>query len=353
DQARKQTLVDYGFRLKAAKDNRPLKFEEFNQRMNQTIYVSATPAEYELKLSKQTRNKLTAHRSLLKAYSGIAEQIVRPTGLVDPTVDIRPTEEDKFENLKSEIQRDGLKEFTISQKITGNQIDDLIGEIKKTVGKGQRVLVTTLTKRMAEDLTIFLKEIGTKVQYIHSDVDTIQRVEILRDLRIGKYDVLVGINLLREGLDLPEVSLVAILDADKEGFLRSDFALIQVSGRASRHSEGRVIMYADKITGSMKRAILETQRRRVIQEKYNKKHNITPKTIEKDIADLLTRETDEEGKKGDITGDSLKKQAEGYPAMKAKEKKDFREELEVQMNIYADMLEFEKAAEMRDLLKGL
>jgi excinuclease ABC subunit B len=235
DRSRKETLVNFGFRLPSAIDNRPLNFEEFNDKVNQVIYVSATPAEYEIRNSKQ-----------------VAEQIIRPTGLLDPEVDIRPS--------------------------TG-QVPDLIVEIEKTVAKGQRVLVTTLTKRMAEELAEFLAENKIKVHYLHSEIETIERVEILRDLRLGKYDVLVGINLLREGLDLPEVSLVAILDADMSGFLRNETALMQTMGRAARHVEGRVIMYADTMTPAIKYAAAETKRRRAKQLAHNKEHNITPRSI--------------------------------------------------------------------------
>jgi excinuclease ABC subunit B len=243
DRSRKQTLVDYGFRLPSALDNRPLTFEEFEERVFQAVYVSATPAEYERKHS-----------------SVIVEQIIRPTGLVDPEVEVRPVQ---------------------------GQIDDLLQEIRIRESKNQRVLVTTLTKRMAEDLTEYLREMGVKVRYMHSDIDTLERMEIIRDLRLGEFDVLVGINLLREGLDLPEVTLVAILDADKEGFLRSERSLVQTIGRAARNVEGKVIMYADTITGSMRRAIDETERRRKKQIAYNKRHNITPATIRKAVRDVI------------------------------------------------------------------
>lgn len=243
DRARKESLIEYGFRLPSALDNRPLKFDEFVERINQIIYVSATPGPYEMEVE-----------------TNVAEQIIRPTGLLDPLIEIRPIK---------------------------GQMDDLLGEIKKTAQKGERVLVTTLTKKMAEDLTDFLKEMGVRVRYLHSDIVTIERAEIIRDLRAGLFDVLVGINLLREGLDMPEVSLVAILDADKEGFLRSDTAMIQTIGRAARNEHGRVIMYADRMTGSMERAIGETERRRTIQEAYNQEHGITPKTIHKEVQDLI------------------------------------------------------------------
>ncbi|MCF0155511.1 MAG: excinuclease ABC subunit UvrB, partial [Veillonella sp.] len=243
DRARKESLIEYGFRLPSALDNRPLKFDEFVERINQIVYVSATPGPYEMEVE-----------------TNVAEQIIRPTGLLDPLIEIRPIK---------------------------GQMDDLLGEIKKTAQKGERVLVTTLTKKMAEDLTDFLKEMGVRVRYLHSDIVTIERAEIIRDLRAGVFDVLVGINLLREGLDMPEVSLVAILDADKEGFLRSDTAMIQTIGRAARNANGRVIMYADRMTGSMERAIGETERRRALQEAYNEEHGIVPKTIHKDVKDLI------------------------------------------------------------------
>lgn len=302
DRARKEVLVEHGFRLPSAMDNRPLNFTEFEKHINQAIYVSATPSDYELSRSKQ-----------------IVDQVIRPTGLVDPTIDIR--------------------------KIDG-QVDDLVAEIKATTEKGQRVLVTTLTKRMSEDLTEYLEELGIKVQYLHSEVDTLDRTDILRDLRLGVYDVLVGINLLREGLDLPEVSLVAIMDADKEGFLRSDTALIQTIGRAARHVEGRVIMYADKITGSMERAIGETDRRRKIQQDYNEKHGITPAGIKKRIEEetLLRKE-------------ARKKEIAGMDINPKKIPKDelphLIKELSAQMDLSAQNLEFEKAAELRDLIESL
>lgn len=295
DRARKEVLVEYGFRLPSALDNRPLTFSEFEAHKNQVIYVSATPGEYELTRSPKP-----------------IQQVIRPTGLIDPKIEVRPIK---------------------------GQIDDLISEIKETVDKHQRVLVTTLTKRMAEDLTDYLKEIQIKVTYLHSDIDTLERTDILRDLRLGTYDVLVGINLLREGLDLPEVSLVAILDADKEGFLRSESALIQTIGRAARHIDGHVIMYADTVTGSMKRAIDETNRRRTIQEKYNQEHGITPKGIAKAIEEnTLPRSAKEDKPKLD-----LKKipQEEYAPLIR---------DLTSQMDLAAANLEFEKAAELRDLI---
>lgn len=293
DRVRKEMLVEHGFRLPSALDNRPLTFSEFERHVNQAIYVSATPAEYELNRSKQ-----------------VAEQIIRPTGLVDPQIEIRKTE---------------------------GQIDDLIGEIKATVAKGQRVLVTTLTKRMAEDLTDYLKELEIKVQYLHSEVETLERTDILRDLRLGVYDVVVGINLLREGLDLPEVSLVAIMDADKEGFLRSEQALIQTIGRAARHVEGRVVMYADNKTGSMHRAIKETNRRRKIQEKYNAEHGITPQGIKKNI---------EEGLRALIPKEEKPKL--DLKKIPKTEYEQLIKDLSSQMNLAAENLQFEQAAELRD-----
>ncbi len=304
DRSRKQTLVDYGFRLPSAMDNRPLKYEEIEQRIGQCVYVSATPAPFEIKASKQ-----------------VVEQLIRPTGLLDPEISIRPSK---------------------------HQIDDLVAEIRAVIGKGQRVLVTTLTKRMAEDLAEYLDEAKIKTQYLHSDVDTLQRLEILRDLRLGNYDVLVGINLLREGLDLPEVSLVAILDADKEGFLRSETALMQVMGRAARHVEGRVVMYADRVTGSMQRAIDETKRRRKLQEAYNTQHGLTPTTIEKKIRDDRLA-----GQKREVE-DVPKISADDVPP---DELPFLITTLTNQMDLAAKNLEFEKAAALRDeitkLEKGL
>jgi len=299
DQSRKKTLVDYGFRLPSAMDNRPLKFEEFEKRIDQTIFVSATPSpERELKISKQ-----------------VAEQLIRPTGLLDPEIEIRPTK---------------------------NQVDDLMEEVQKRVKQKQRVLVTTLTKNMAEELANYLTEYGIKVHYLHSDVETLQRLEILRDLRLGVYDVLVGINLLREGLDLPEVSLVAILDADKEGFLRSDTSLIQTMGRAARHVEGHVIMYADKITGSMQRSMDEVTRRRKIQTAYNKKHGITPQGIIKAI-----KESRLSGKKLDPEPGNLSPGID-LTRMTRQEIAYLIEELRDQMDLASRNLDFEKAAELRD-----
>lgn len=298
DQSRKETLINFGFRLKAAKDNRPLKYEEFSKKLNQTIFVSATPADYELKLSES-----------------VAEQVIRPTGLLDPTIEVKPT---------------------------ANQIPNLILNIKKRTAKKQRVLVTTLTKRMAEDLADYLNDEGIKVHYLHSEVDTFERLEILHDLRTGKHDVVVGINLLREGLDLPEVSLIAILDADKEGFLRSSQALIQTMGRAARHSEGHVIMYADKITDSMKSAISETMRRREKQARYNSEHGITPQSIIKEIRDdrISGGKTIPEGVPilKNLKIDKLPKEEVIY----------LMKDLNAQMELAATNLEFEKAALLRD-----
>ena len=299
DHARKETLVEYGFRLPSALDNRPLTFAEFDRHVNQIIYVSATPGEYELQHSPKP-----------------AEQVIRPTGLLDPEIEVRPSE---------------------------NQIDDLVEEIDERIAKGQRVLVTTLTKRMAEDLSEHLIELGIKTAYIHSDIDTLERGDILRDLRNGTYDVLVGINLLREGLDLPEVSLVAILDADKEGFLRSESALIQTIGRAARHVEGKVIMYADTMTGSMQRAIEETYRRREIQQKYNEEHNITPKSVAKEISEGLRAIIPEKEKSKKL--DLRKIPREELPQI--------IKELSSQMQLAAANLEFERAAELRDQIEDI
>ena len=299
DQARKQTLVDYGFRLPSAKDNRPLNFEEFETKIDQLLFVSATPNVYE------------EEHELLRA-----EQIIRPTGLLDPLIDVRKTE---------------------------GQIDDLLFEIQKEIQNKHKILVTTLTKRMAEDLTEYLKEMGIRVKYLHSDIDTLERVEIVRDLRMDVFDVLVGINLLREGLDIPEITLVAILDADKEGFLRSETSLVQTIGRAARNSEGRVIMYADSITKSMDIAIKETNRRRSIQEAYNKEHNITPKTIVKPVRDLITTSLQEEA-------EEIKKDPE---SMTKKELEKEIKALTKKMNAAAADLNFEMAAVLRDELKEL
>ena len=296
DRSRKQNLVDFGFRLPSALDNRPLKFDEFEKLINQTVYVSATPGPYEMEKTK----------------GELVEQIIRPTGLLDPLVEVRPTE---------------------------NQIDDLIEEVHKTIAKGERVLVTTLTKKMAEDLTDYLMEQSIKVRYLHSDIKTIERSEIIRNLRLGKFDVLVGINLLREGLDIPEVSLITILDADKEGFLRSETSLIQTIGRAARNSEGHVIMYGDTITGSMKKAIDETERRRKIQEDFNEKHGITPTTIKKNIGEIIqiTKKAEEaeieEFNREDIETILINMESEMYKA--------------------AEELDFERAARLRDQIKKM
>lgn len=299
DRSRKTSLIDNGFRLPSAYDNRPLNFDEFEENINQILFVTATPGSYELEHS-----------------TTIAEQIIRPTGLLDPIVEVRPI---------------------------NNQIDDLVVEINKVIEKDERVLITTLTKKMSEDLTNYLKEIGIKVKYLHSDIDTLERVEIIRDLRLGKFDVLVGINLLREGLDIPEVSLVAILDADKEGFLRSETSLIQTIGRAARNSEGKVIMYADKITRSMESAIAETKRRREIQMLYNEEHDITPTTIKKKVRDAIeaTVVADEETIYGIKETDNIEEIKENIAALQA------------EMMEAAQNLQFERAAELRDKIKQL
>ncbi|MDW7615266.1 excinuclease ABC subunit UvrB [Peribacillus simplex] len=304
DQARKQVLVDHGFRLPSAKDNRPLRFEEFEKKVHQSIFVSATPGPYELEHTPE-----------------MVQQIIRPTGLLDPTIEVRPIE---------------------------GQIDDLIGEIQERVKKNERVLITTLTKKMSEDLTDYLKEIGIKVQYLHSEVKTLDRIEIIRELRMGKYDVLVGINLLREGLDIPEVSLVTILDADKEGFLRSERSLIQTMGRAARNANGHVIMYADRITNSMELAINETRRRREIQENYNKEHGIMPQTIQKDIRDSI-RAT-HVAEEGEVYKEDL---APSLAKLPKKERVKVMASMEKEMKEAAKALDFERAAELRDLLLEL
>ena len=297
DRARKESLVEYGFRLPSAVDNRPLKFNEFEDRINQCIFVSATPAEYEKEKSKEN----------------IVEQIIRPTGLLDPKIEVKP--------------------------IT-NQVDDLVEQIRKRVEKEERILVTTLTKKMAEDLSSYLAELGIRVKYMHSDIKALERMEIIRSLRLGEFDVLVGINLLREGLDIPEVSLVAILDADKEGFLRSERSLIQTIGRAARNTNGKVIMYADELTDSMEKAISETNRRRQIQEKYNKDNNITPKTIQKSIRDSIKA--------------SIVEQAyEEYNISKESSLQEIIDKMTDEMLKYAQNMEFEKAAELRDKIKEL
>ncbi|NLT94036.1 MAG: excinuclease ABC subunit UvrB [Clostridia bacterium] len=300
DRSRKTNLVEYGFRLPSALDNRPLKFHEFEEKIGQTIFVSATPGPYELKHSSQ-----------------IVEQIIRPTGLVDPEVEVRPVK---------------------------GQIDDLFDEIKNRVERGERVLITTLTKKMAEDLTDYFKEAGLKVRYLHSEIKTIERMEILRDLRLGVFDVLVGINLLREGLDLPEVSLVAILDADKEGFLRSDRSLIQTIGRAARNVNGKVIMYADKITGSMERAINETNRRRALQIAFNKEHNITPQSVKKSVRDII------EATKVAEKEPEYKLSQQNVDKMSKDQLKKMIKDLEKEMQEAARALEFERAALIRDLI---
>ncbi|SCU10548.1 excinuclease ABC subunit B [Staphylococcus xylosus] len=299
DRARKQVLVDHGFRLPSALDNRPLKFEEFEEKTKQLVYVSATPGPFELEHTDE-----------------MVQQIIRPTGLLDPKIEVRPTE---------------------------NQIDDLIGEIQDRIDRNERVLVTTLTKKMSEDLTTYLKEAGIKVNYLHSEIKTLERIEIIRDLRMGTYDVIVGINLLREGIDIPEVSLVVILDADKEGFLRSQRSLVQTIGRAARNSRGEVIMYGDKITDSMRYALDETERRRTIQETYNKKYNITPTTINKKIHDVISATVD-----NDETNE--RQQTEVPKKMTKKEREKTIANIEKEMKKAAKDLDFEKATELRDML---
>ena len=299
DRARKESLVNYGFRLPSAFDNRPLKFEEFEKRINQVVFVSATPADYEKEHSK----------------NNVVEQIIRPTGLLDPKIEVKPVT---------------------------NQVDDLIEKIRERVAKKERVLVTTLTKKMAEDLTSYLASLDIKVRYMHSEIKALERMEIIRDLRLGEFDVLVGINLLREGLDIPEVSLVAILDADKEGFLRSERSLIQTIGRAARNTEGKVIMYADELTESMEKAISETNRRRKIQMEYNKEHGITPKTIKKSVRDVIKASVIEDMK----NEYKLDKNADI-------DIKDLIAKLTDEMLAHAASMEFEKAAELRDKIKEL
>ncbi|GAB7387980.1 excinuclease ABC subunit UvrB [Bacillaceae bacterium] len=302
DRARKETLIEHGFRLPSAADNRPLKFEEFEQRIHQAIFVSATPGPYELEHAPE-----------------VVEQVIRPTGLVDPQIHVRPIK---------------------------GQIDDLIGEINERIQRDERVLVTTLTKKMAEDLTDYLKDVGIKVRYLHSEIDTIERMQILRDLRLGVFDVLVGINLLREGLDLPEVSLVAILDADKEGFLRDERSLIQTIGRAARNADGQVIMYADRITESMRRAIEETERRRQIQIEYNKKHGITPQTVRKAVRDIIEATRAAEEKADYLANPQLRE----YRKMSKQDRKELLARLEDEMKEAARNLQFERAAQLRDLI---
>ena len=297
DRARKETLVEYGFRLPSAFDNRPLNFKEFNERLNQIIYVSATPAEYELGRA-----------------SAVAEQIIRPTGLLDPEISVRPTE---------------------------NQIDDLVGEINARIEAGERVLVTTMTKKMAEDLSAYIESLGIKVRYLHHDVDTIERMEIIRDLRLGEFDVLVGINLLREGLDIPEVSLVAILDADKQGFLRSGTSLIQTIGRAARNANGKVIMYGDEVTSAMEYAIRETDRRRGIQAVYNAANGIVPQTIRKDVRDIIEISTKEKTENINVR------------RLSARERARLVEQLTKEMKAAAKLLEFEHAAYLRDKIRSI
>ena len=297
DRSRKENLIEYGFRLPSAYDNRPMNFDEFYSKINQVVFVSATPGDFELQKSQN-----------------ITEQVIRPTGLLDPEVIVKPTK---------------------------GQIDDLIGEINKRTPTGEKILITTLTKKMAEDLTSYLKDAGIKVNYMHSDIDTIERMEIIRDLRLGVFDVLVGINLLREGLDIPEVSLVAILDADKEGFLRSERSLIQTIGRAARNSNGTVIMYADEVTPSMESAIKETARRRKIQNDYNIKHGITPKTIIKKVSDIIE------------ISDKNSKIGKNYSKLSKIEKERIIKNLNKEMKVAAQMLEFEHAAFLRDEIKKL
>lgn len=301
DRSRKEMLVNYGFRLPSALDNRPLRREEFESHVHQIVYVSATPGDYEM---EQTDT--------------VIEQIIRPTGLLDPEVEVRPTM---------------------------GQMDDLLGEINSRADKGERIFITTLTKKMAEDLTDYLKEMGVKVKYMHSDIKTLERTEIIRDLRLGVFDVLIGINLLREGIDVPEVSLVAILDADKEGFLRNERGLIQTIGRAARNSQGHVIMYADTVTQSMRRAIDETHRRRQIQMAYNEEHGIIPQTIKKDIRDLIaiTKANDSE----------VAEEAVDYNAMTKSERQEAIKKLQKQMQEAAELLDFELAAQIRDMVLEL
>lgn len=301
DRSRKQTLIDFGFRLPSALDNRPLRFAEFEQRINQVIYVSATPAEYER----------------AKAGDAIVEQVIRPTGLMDPQLVVRPVR---------------------------GQVEDLLGEIRKRTERGERVLVTTLTKKMAEDVTEYYKELGVRARYLHSDIDTLERIEILRDLRLGAFDVLVGVNLLREGLDLPEVSLVAIFDADKEGFLRSERSLIQTAGRAARNVNGEVILYADVMTGSMQRAIAETDRRRAIQAAYNAEMNIRPESVKSQIKDILSSIYEADY----YTVPVAAEETGGYTLSE-----EGIQQLESEMKECAKRLEFEKAAELRDRIRTM
>ena len=304
DRSRKKNLVEYGFRLPSAFDNRPLTFPEFERLVRQAVYVSATPGPYELEKTGRT----------------VVEQLIRPTGLIDPRIDVRPA--------------------------TG-QVDDLLGEIRRRIDRGERVLVTTLTKRMAEDLTDYYRDLGVRVRYLHSEIDTLERMEIIRDLRMGKFDVLVGINLLREGLDIPEVSLVAILDADKEGYLRSRTSLVQTAGRAARHVNGEVIMYADAVTGSMRWALDETTRRRAIQEAYNREHGITPLSIQKGIPKAMYEASEADYVTVPIVADPAASYVprEELPAL--------LKTLERQMKDAAKRLDFERAAQLRDQIEGL
>jgi excinuclease ABC subunit B len=354
DKARKEVLVDYGFRLRAAMDNRPLKIEEFYERINQVVYVSATPREFELDLSKKSSRNINSSE-LPKNYAGYVEQLIRPTGLLDPVIELYPDLSSNIDKLKSAVKKRKYLDMEILNDnfIPRNQIDDLLIRIQNTIKKGQRVLVTTLTKRMAEDLTTYLKDVNISVSYIHSDVDSLDRVEILKNLRLGKFDVLVGVNLLREGLDLPEVSLVAILDADKEGFLRTGPSLIQIIGRAARHQEGNVIMYSDKVTDSMHYAISETRRRREIQNKYNIDHGITPKSIQKEIRTQLVGKDKKEDISTKVQDENFYKRAETFTILDKKQRTDLLEEIHTQMLVYADMMEFELATEMRDLYEKL
>jgi excinuclease ABC subunit B len=354
DKARKEVLVDYGFRLRAAMDNRPLKIEEFYERINQVVYVSATPREFELDLSKKS-SRNTNSSELPKNYGGYVEQLIRPTGLLDPVIELYPDLSSNIDKLKTAVKKRKYLDMEILNDnfIPRNQIDDLLIRIQNTIKKGQRVLVTTLTKRMAEDLTTYLKDVNISVSYIHSDVDSLDRVEILKNLRLGKFDVLVGVNLLREGLDLPEVSLVAILDADKEGFLRTGPSLIQIIGRAARHQEGNVIMYSDKVTDSMHYAISETRRRREIQNKYNIDHGITPKSIQKEIRTQLVGKDKKEDISTKVQDENFYKRAETFTILDKKQRTDLLEEIHTQMLVYADMMEFELATEMRDLYEKL
>jgi excinuclease ABC subunit B len=338
DRSRKETLVNYGFRLPAALDNRPLNFREFEARVRQAVYVSATPADYELE----------------KSGGVFVEQVIRPTGLLDPVIQVRPVTAGRQippspplskggENDKSPFEKGGFRGISVGQ------VDDLLHEVRLTVAKGERVLVTTLTKRMAEELTGYYQELGVRVRYLHSDIDTIERIQILRDLRMGEFDALVGINLLREGLDLPEVSLVAILDADKEGFLRSERSLIQTCGRAARNANGRVLMYADSITRSMRACIDETQRRREKQLAWNREHGITPETVKKSMKSILGSIEEKDYYTPKI---SAAEAPEEY-GVAPKDIPRLIKKLRKEMLAAAKELEFEKAAELRDRIKTL